>query len=91
MKPIKFKQQNVVFAENQPEYFPLPAHRTPSGKVTSCWSLSWKERLRILFTGKIFWTQLTFNQPLQPVRPSLEFNEGTDDEYGDLINDGRND
>jgi hypothetical protein len=25
MKPIKFKEANVTFAENQPEYIPLPA------------------------------------------------------------------
>lgn len=27
MKPIKFKEQNCIFAENQPEYTALPAHK----------------------------------------------------------------
>ena len=28
MKPIEFPEQNVVFAKDQLEYNPLPAHRT---------------------------------------------------------------
>ena len=74
MKPIKFPQSNVVYAENQPEYIPLPAHKTKNGIVTSCWKFSWKERLRILLGANLFWSQMSFNQPLQPVKPSLDFN-----------------
>ncbi len=73
MKPIKFKEQNVVYAKDQPEYLPLPAHKTNEGYVTSCWSLDWKEKLKVLFSGKVFVTCLTFNQPLQPLRVQAEF------------------
>lgn len=54
MKPIKFKHQNITFAENQPEYGSLPALKldTPEGHVITCWKLSFKERLRILFFGR---------------------------------------
>ena len=68
MKPIKFKEQNCTFAENQPEYVPLPAFRadTKEGEVISCWQLSFRERLRILFTGKLWVMLMTFNKPLTP-------------------------
>jgi hypothetical protein len=69
MKPIKFKGQTCTFAEHQPEYIPLPAYRVkddPKGEVVSCWHLSFRERLRLLFTGRLWVSLLTFNQPLTP-------------------------
>ena len=67
MKPIKFKEQTHTYAEDQPEYIPLPVHKDYEGAVTSCWQLTWKERLQVLIYGKVWHTQLTFNQPLQPI------------------------
>lgn len=68
MKPIEFKEQNVVFAKDQPEYQPLPAFRndSPQGEVISCWQLSLRERVRILLTGKLWVSLLSFNKPLTP-------------------------
>jgi hypothetical protein len=68
MKIKEFKEQNIVFAKNQPEYRPLPALKlnTPDGQVVSCWGLSFRERIRVLFTGKIWVSLLTYNRPLQP-------------------------
>jgi hypothetical protein len=68
MKPIKFKEQNITYAEDQPEYLPLPAFKNNSdkGEVISCWQLSIVERLRILFTGKLWVCLLSFNKPLTP-------------------------
>jgi len=68
MKPIKFKEQNVTFAGNQPEYLPLPAFREVGGMgaVVSCWKLSFTERLRILFTGKLWVSLAMFGKPLTP-------------------------
>jgi len=68
MNVIKFKECNVTFAKNQPPYLPLPAYRDANGMVTSCWGLGLKERIKVLFTGKMYLNILTFNQPLQPVR-----------------------
>jgi len=68
MKIIKMKEQNCTYAEHQPEYLPLPAHRAEDGTVTSCWELSDKEIEIILKTKKIYLQVLTFNRPLQPVR-----------------------
>lgn len=71
MKPIKFPEQNAIYAENQPEYIPLPVHRTEEGEVISCWQMTWRERLTVLLTGKIWWSVLTFNHPLQPQCPRV--------------------
>ena len=67
MRPIPFPEANSTYAKDQPEYLPLPAFREPDGTVTSCWGLSWRERLQVLLTGRVWVTVLTFNQPLQPL------------------------
>jgi len=72
MKPIEFPEKNVVFAKDQPQYLPLPAYIGPDGIVITCWQMTWRERLRALFTGRMWLTVLTFNNPLQPLRPSIE-------------------
>ena len=56
----------TIFAKNQPEYIPLPAHVQPDGTVTIRWKLSWKERILIFLTGSLWHQILTFNSPLQP-------------------------
>ena len=68
MKPISFPEHNVVYAKDQPEYLPLPAFKNDSreGDVISCWQLSFTERLRILFTGKLWVSLMSFNKPLTP-------------------------
>lgn len=58
----------TVYAKDQPEYIPLPAHRTEDGLVITRWRLSLTERLRILFGGSLWLSILTFNRPLQPVK-----------------------
>jgi hypothetical protein len=68
MKPKQFPEVNVTFAKDQPEYMPLPAFKndSPQGEVITCWSLSFRERLRILFKGEVWVSMLTFNKPLTP-------------------------
>ena len=68
MKAIKFPEHNVVFAKDQPEYLPLPAYtyKSAKGRVVSCWRMGLRERLKILFIGKVYLSLLTFNKPLQP-------------------------
>ena len=71
MKPYKFEQANIAFAVDQDEYLTLPAFLDVNdhfGRVISCWQPSFLERLQILFTGKVWVSQLTFNQRLQPQR-----------------------
>jgi len=71
VKPISFPEHNIVIARDQPEYIQLPAF-VHSNRVVCCWSLSWRERLQVLFTGKIWHQILTFNQRLQPQLLSVE-------------------
>lgn len=68
MKPIEFPEQNVVFAKDQPEYKPLPAFRNEGGmgEVISCWKLSFRERIRLLFTGRLWLSLAMFGRPLTP-------------------------
>lgn len=69
MKPIEFKEQNIVFAKDQPEYLPLPAHKVvndPKGQVIFCQYLSFRERIKLLFTGKVWVCLLSFNAALTP-------------------------
>lgn len=79
MKPIKFKEQNVVYGKGQKEYLPLPAHRDQQGIITMCIELTQEDIREARKTGKI-WAQLsTFNQPLQPLqfmtsKPTMERN-----------------
>lgn len=74
MELIDFPEQNTVFAKDQPEYRRLPAHRfnDDDGRIACCWQLSWRERLRVLFTGRIWQQVLTFNNPLQPQLLTVE-------------------
>ena len=73
MTPIKFPEANVTFAKDQPEYQPLPAFRDPGpeGAVVSCWQLSFKERIKILFTGKLWLSLWSFHKPLTPSLPTV--------------------
>lgn len=75
MNLIDFPEMTVVYAKDQPPYRPLPAHRFTDdgeGRIACCWALSWRERLRVLFTGHIWQQVLTFNKPLQPQLLTVE-------------------
>ncbi len=73
MRPVAFSGYNVVFAEDQPQYTPLPAFRGPDGEVISAWRLTLWERLKLLVTGRLWLRQLTFRTPLQPQLPTVEY------------------
>jgi hypothetical protein len=75
MKLIEFPEQTVIIAKEQPQYKPLPAHffkDSPEGKIACCWELGFKERFKLLFTGKIWHQILTFNRALQPQLLSVD-------------------
>lgn len=65
---IEFPEQTVIIAKDQPQYRPLPAYqyRDLEGTIAFCWKLNWRDRLKVLLTGKLWHQVLTFNQPLQP-------------------------
>ena len=74
MNLIDFKEVTTVYAKDQPEYLPLPAHqhKDPEDRITFCWQLTWRERLKVLVTGKLWHSVLTFWKPLQPQMLSTE-------------------
>lgn len=74
MKPVVFPGHNTVYAKDQPEYLPLPVYKRPGaeGEVTSCWKMSFRERIKVLFTGKVYWSQWTFGGKLQPQRATVD-------------------
>jgi len=75
MELVEFPEQTVVIAKHQPEYNNLPAHRfsdDKEGRIACCWELTWRERLRVLFTGHIWHQILTFEGPVQPQILSVE-------------------
>lgn len=75
MKPIEFKGCNTIYGKDQDEYNNLPALAFEDGEVVTCYKLSFLERLRVLFTGKIWCAQKTFGNNLQPVYKSTKRKE----------------
>lgn len=55
MTPVHFKAANKTFVSAEADR--LPAHH--KGQIiTTCWSFTWRERLRLLFGGRL-WAQTT--------------------------------
>jgi hypothetical protein len=71
MKPIEFKQQNVIFAKDQKEYLPLPAWQGEKEAI-SCWKATFWERIKFLWSGKLWLRQYNFGGSLQPQCPQIE-------------------
>lgn len=73
MQPVDFPGRNIVFAEDQPEYLPLPAFiDQQQGIVLTVWKPTFWERLKILFSARLYLQIITYNKPLQPVFLSTE-------------------
>ena len=81
LKPVEFKGQNVVYAEDQPEYMPLPGYRVEyspknkEGNFVTCWKISFWDRIRILFGKPLWFEVLTFWENLQPVKLTVDKSE----------------
>lgn len=74
MKPIYFTQHNKVYAKDQKPYIPLPVYEDSEqgGRVFHCWSLTFRERVKLLFSGRLWILVLNFGQKLQPIKPMAE-------------------
>ena len=77
MKPITFPQVTNILAKDQPQYQDLPICKLPGieGRAISQWQLSIKERIKIVFTGRLWLEQLTFHRVFQPILPSIDIPE----------------
>lgn len=71
MDPIDFPEKNVTWAENQPEFRPLPAYTSERETIT-CWKLTWRERFALLWRGELWLRQMNFGAALQAQLPSVE-------------------
>lgn len=68
-----FPERNLKIAEHQDEYETLYAYHNPKeGSVTFCFQLNKEEIDQILNTGEIYFKQLTFGAPMQPVAMSVD-------------------
>lgn len=70
MKAIEFPEVNLKLAEDQAEYQTIPVHvevDNPEHKVTCCFELSDEEIAKIIETKKLWYVQLTFGNPFQPI------------------------
>jgi len=74
MKAIEFEECNHKFAERQDQYHTLPGHiqQEIPGEFKFCMKLEFWERVRILFTGKMWCSLLTYGRDLQPSRFSTK-------------------
>lgn len=66
MDPVEFDGHNIVYAKDQPQYRPLPAHLSRDGRATFCWKLTEEEKKQIAETGVIWHQVLTCGKELQP-------------------------
>ena len=88
MKPIEFPEQNLVVAKDQPQYQPLPVfynRNSVNGEMISCWKLTWRERFKILWSGKFYSCLLTFHRPLAPQSHYVNKWEVLDKKYFDAL------
>ena len=75
MKSIKFAEDNIEVAKNQPQYYTVYAQKIAEeqgGGLLMLMRLSWRERFSILFKGKVWLSILTFGAKLQPFRLSTK-------------------
>lgn len=84
MKPIEFPEQTTIVAKDQPEYLPLPAYVDPGprGEVVFCMGLSFKERVILLFTGKLWCSLMCFHKPVTPSFFTVKKSEILNDQIG---------
>ena len=66
MTPMEFDEMTGTAAKDQPEYENLPMFRDDN-EVVSCWKMTWRERFKALFTGKV-WLHLQVGS--RPITPS---------------------
>lgn len=71
MKPVAFDGMSSVMGVGQPEYDPLPAYRGEK-ETLSCWRLTWRERLTVLFRGNVWVWQMDFGRPTNPLSLQVE-------------------
>ena len=65
--------RTTVWAKHQSQYNSLPAivSSRETGRTTTRFRLTWRERWKLLFSGNLFVQVLTFGRPLMPIKPMV--------------------
>ncbi len=63
--------RELIYGANQPEYRPLPVRVSEDSlrEITTRWQLTPDERAAIAQGADVFYRQITFGSPLQPISP----------------------
>ena len=76
MKAITFPGCNVILAKDQPEYNQLPAMVIEeNGQYVICWEVSTEDLIELNRTRKLYYSQLTFGHPFQPIQLSVDLED----------------
>lgn len=81
MKGIHYKHANTVLLGGRPDVYDLPICRFQysdgQNAVESCWKMTFCERLRVLFSGKVYFRCFGVTHPpiLLSTKPVLEETE----------------
>ena len=71
MKAIDFPEANHKFGEHQEEFETIPVLVVPRhGTILYCFELTEEDKAEIAKTGVIWFSQMTQNQPMQPIFPT---------------------
>jgi hypothetical protein len=78
MNAVEFPGVNVALGKSQPEYKTLPAMHLdgPQGEMITCFEMTEEELETVKKTRRIYVSQLTFNQPFQPVHVMASLDDG---------------
>lgn len=88
MKPIRFKECNVEYAKGQEEYTTLPGFAdTANGCAITCYKMSFRDLLKVIFTRKIYLNLLTFNGPLTPQQLTVNKKEVINPKFANELNE----
>ena len=76
MRPIKFQESNMTHTGEGCGDLPTFVNRQG---VVSCWRMSWRERVKALFTGKVWLVVWGQGQPPVELRVEMPFDRGGQD------------
>jgi hypothetical protein len=78
MNAVNFPGVNLTLAKDQPQYKPLPCMylEGPQGEMITCFEMTEEELELIKKTRRIYISQLTFNNPFQPVHVMASLDDG---------------
>ena len=71
MKPVDFSGSNFTFSRFASEYDEPTPMRMVEDTAFICFKMTWREKLKVLFTGKIWVEYQRVKRPINGVLPSV--------------------